>query len=173
MTPVTRIYTAMSHLPVNICGSDGKELCRVKCKHLGAVLPSGWASLCRALHSEPHQNSLCISWSSCDQVLDISVCDEWCDGKSAEIQATEPVAAWYNGSASREPVSILLSSLAGIACVVAAAKPVCPCTLVSGPAPQRLRSCRYQRKAKAETAWQANPHPTQAMRSHHRGILVR
>ena len=28
-------------------------------------------------------------------------------------------------------------------------------------------------KLKPETAWQASPHPTQAMRSHPRGILVR
>ena len=28
-------------------------------------------------------------------------------------------------------------------------------------------------KLKTETAWQASPHPTQAMRSHPRGILVR
>ena len=43
MTPVTQLYIATSHLPVKICGSDGKELCWVECKHLGAVLPSGWA----------------------------------------------------------------------------------------------------------------------------------
>jgi hypothetical protein len=80
----------------------------------------------------------------------------------------------------RQQNQLLPSIVVGSAhsCVVASdaasAKPVCFCTPVPGstrPLPAYLRSCRYRRKAKAETAWQTNPHPTQVMRSRHRGFM--